>query len=87
MKEVMRDVFLKLCSIFKRMARAQSQFTIFKNLKIEILVAKLHDKSKNIIPVIYRETLFIRNTCLSDTSCFEIIISHSWECYFPKLLC
>ena len=87
MKKVMKDIFLKLCSISKRMARTQSQFTIFKNLKIEKLVANLRDKNKNITPVIYRETLFIRNTCLSETSCFEIIISHSWECYFPKLLC
>ena len=34
--------------------------------------------------VIFRETLFIRKTCLSDTSCFEIIISHSWKYYFQR---
>ena len=83
----MKEIFLKLCSVSKTIAWAQSQFTILENLKIEKLVANLHDKSKNVIPVIYKETLFIRNTCLSDTSCFQIIISHSCDCYFVKLLC
>ena len=38
-------------------------------------------KNENI--VIYRETLFIRKTCLSGTSCFEIITSQK---IFPKAI-
>ena len=36
--------------------------------------------------MLYIDKKFIRKTCLSDISCFEIIISNSWECHFPKLL-
>ena len=43
-------------------------------------------KNIQLIRVIFRETLFIRKTCLPDTSCSEIIVSHSWEYYFLKLL-
>ena len=43
-------------------------------------------KNIQLMRVIFREILFIRKTCLSDTSCSEIIFSHSWEYYFPKLL-
>ena len=35
-----------------------------------------HNRDLKAQLVMYRETLFIRKTCLSETSCFEIIISH-----------
>ena len=63
-------------SLAKRVLDGTSKFGVSLNL--------IAQNRKNV--VMYRETLLIRKTCLSETSCFEIIISHSWEYYFPKLL-